>query len=87
MLRLIAILVVAVLLWLVLRAALAAAARLAAPPPQQRSASSSTATIGERLVACTTCGVRIPESRAVRGSGSVYCSTDCRAGADRAEAG
>lgn len=88
MLRLVALILVAFLLWLVLEGALQALRRLAggsaakgAVPPRKAPAEVS----GEELVRCVVCGTHVPRSRALSPSGTreaspadLYCSDRCR---------
>ncbi len=50
-----------------------AAPRAAGPPPPPAGAAA------ERLVQDPVCGVRLPESRALRSGDRYYCSAECRA--------
>jgi uncharacterized protein len=34
-------------------------------------------TIGQKMVACSTCDTHIPESEAIVKDGKIYCSKDC----------
>jgi hypothetical protein len=83
-LRLLALLVIALLIWMLLRRLLGYL--LPAAPPVRRTGRRSTGAPrpAERLLRCEACGVRVPESRALRGRTStadgdaVYCSEACR---------
>lgn len=79
MTRLLALAILILLVYLVLSAALE---RLKPPPPQRRSGGTGKTAGGgptEKLVRCPACGVRVPESRTVRGTqGERYCSEECR---------
>jgi hypothetical protein len=84
MLRLLALLLLALLLWIVLEGALQIARRLAgaalrkaAMPPRQ----APPAVAGEELVRCVVCGTHVPRSRALAAPGApadLYCSDSCR---------
>ena len=50
-----------------------AATRAAGPPPPPPGGAT------ERLVQDPVCGVRLPESRALRAGDRYYCSAECRA--------
>lgn len=87
MLRLVALILLAFLLWLVLEGALQVVRRLAgAPrrgsmPRRQSQAAPPPAVAGEELVRCAACGVHVPRSRALSSPGvaaDLYCSDSCR---------
>ncbi|HMB53641.1 MAG TPA: PP0621 family protein [Thermoanaerobaculia bacterium] len=78
MLRYFALLLLALLIWMLLRRLFAYL--LPAAPPVRRTGrrSAGAARPAERLLRCEACGVRVPESRALSAGGdAVYCSEAC----------
>lgn len=78
MLRFFALLLLALIFWMLLSRLLA---YLAPAPPRDRRGAGARG-VGrrpaEQLVRCAACGVRVPESRALAAAGGVYCSPSCR---------
>jgi uncharacterized protein len=91
-LRLLALAALAVVLWLMLEGGIAAVrTRLRGSSPSARippthPRGGPTATAGLALVRCATCGVHLPQQRALDGAGRWYCSADCRRAAEPAAA-
>lgn len=84
MLRLLALLVVALLIWMLLRRLFAYLLPAASPVRRTGRRSTAAPRPAERLLRCDACGVRVPESRALpkgalpAGGAPVYCSEACR---------
>lgn len=84
MLRLLALLLLALLIWMVLSRLLAWL--LPSPAPRRRGGAAGAGSHAggrrpvEKLLRCDACGVRVPESRVLvtAGGGEVYCSESCR---------
>lgn len=85
MTRLLALVVLAVVVWILLEwgyRKLMAATGLDPATGRRRSSSGSSASRGEPLVRCEACGTYVPDSRALKvgGSAGVWraCSPECR---------
>jgi len=79
MLRFLAFLVVILLLWMLLSALLERLRRAARSTGQQDRPGGAGAAPVEHLVRCETCGVRVPQSRALPApGGGAFCSEACR---------
>lgn len=85
MLRLLILVALVLLVWMILDAAVrrvaGAAGRGGTPGARTGPGRPPVPPAADRLIACATCGVRVPERRALAagdGSGGAYCSEACR---------